>query len=75
MKFRIECEMEDRWVPHFLAMLKKMEQYGGLGCSREVAIFVDGDGDFRPKFAWRKNLKDDAKPIKDNDGNVLYDAG
>ena len=51
-KFTIECEMKERWIPHFLGMLKKMEQLGGLGSSRPVGIFADGDGDFHPKFKW-----------------------
>lgn len=49
-KFRIECEMKDRWIPHFLAMLKYMEYLGNIGSSREVTLYADGDGDFRPKF-------------------------
>ncbi len=75
MRFRIEVDMQDRWVPHFLAMLKYMERLGNLGGSREVAIYSDGDGDFRPKFKWRKSLPSDAKPVKDRDGHHFYDAG
>jgi hypothetical protein len=72
--FTIECTMRERWVPQFLSMLKYMEQLGGLGGSRKVAIYSDGDGDFRPKFSfsidWSK-----VEPIEDNNGNRLYDAG
>lgn len=67
--------MKDRWVPHFLAMLKYMEQLGGMGSSRKVALYSDGDGDFRPKFKWDESLPFDAEPIIDNDGDRLYDAG
>ncbi len=66
--------MRERWVPHFMSMLKYMEQLGGLGGSREVGIYSDGDGDFRPKF----NFSIDAavvKPKSDDKGNRLYDAG
>jgi hypothetical protein len=59
MKIIIECEMKDRWVPHFLGMLKTMWNLGNLGGSRVVAIYSDGDGDFHPKF------KIDGKDIKD----------
>lgn len=75
MKFTIEVEMKDRWVPHFLAMLKYMEQLGGLGSSRRVALYSDGDGDFRPKFKWDGSLPSDAKPFFDNGGDRMYDAG
>jgi len=67
--------MKDRWIPHFLAMLKRMEEYGGQGSSREVVIYADGDGDFHHKFNWNKSLPNEAKPIRDKDGDVLFDAG
>jgi len=73
--FSITCTMNSRWVPHFLAMLKYMQQLGGLGGSRKVAFYSDGDGDFRPKFEWDTNLPSNATPIKDEDGNRTYDAG
>ncbi len=75
MKFIIEVEMKDRWVPHFLAMLKYMQYLGGVGSSRLVSFMSDGDGDFRPKFKWSPALKDDALHIKDEGGNRTYDAG
>ena len=75
MKFTIEVEMEDRWVPHFLSMLKYMQRLGGIGSSREVTFYSDGDGDFRPKFQWNVCLPSDAEPINDDDGNRFYDAG
>lgn len=75
MKFMIQCEMKDRWVPCFLAMLKYMQQLGKLGASREVGIYSDGDGDFRPKFKWSPALSSDAKPTRNQNGDRLYDAG
>ena len=51
-----------------------MENYGQNGMSREVAFFADGDGDFQPKF--KHNVDFDIKePVRDDRGNVLYDAG
>lgn len=75
MKFIIECEMKDRWVPHFLAMLRYMQQLGSRGSSRIVSLYADGDGDFRPKFQWKGTLSAEAKPVKDDGGNRTYDAG
>lgn len=75
MKFTIECEMSDRWVSHFLAMLRYMQTLGGLGGSRKVSIYSDGDGDFHPKFKWDASLPSDAKPASNKDGDHLYDAG
>jgi hypothetical protein len=72
--FTIECTMSERWVPHFMSMLKYMEQLGGLGGSRKVTFYSDGDGDFRPKFNFSINWNK-VEPIEDNNGNRLYDAG
>ncbi len=74
MKFTIECEMNERWVPHFLSMLLHMEHLGIIGGSREVGIYSDGDGDFRPKF--RTNIDFEIQePSRNERGNHLYDAG
>jgi hypothetical protein len=73
--FTITCTMKERWIPHFLSMLKYMQQLGKLGGSRIVALYSDGDGDFRPKFDWEKELPDDIKPVEDANGDRLYDAG
>lgn len=67
--------MRTRWIPHFLAMLKYMQQLGSLGSSREVTFYADGDGDFRPKFEWDKELSSDAKPVRNNSGDAMFDAG
>lgn len=73
-KFTVECEMEERWVPYFLSMLNAMESYGIAGTSREVGIYSDGDGDFRPKF--KPDIEYEKKlPVKNEHGNIIFDAG
>lgn len=47
--------MRERWVPHFVSMLRRMESLGSLGSSRTVGIVSDGDGDFRPTFDFSVN--------------------
>ena len=76
--FTLECTMKKRWVSTFLSMLAYMEQLGGLGGSRKVALYSDGDGDFRPKFKITISNSIDIRrvpPKVDNDGDRLYDAG
>jgi hypothetical protein len=75
MKFTIEVEMKDRWVPHFLGMLRYMQNLGNLGGSRMVSFYADGDGDFQPKFTWNEDLPIDVHGVKDEDGNKTFDAG
>ena len=83
-KFIIEAEMEERWIPHFMSMLKHMERLGEMGSSRKVTLYSDGDGDFRPKF--NADIEFEIKPPVEDDGdyvdgvckrcgNRLYDAG
>lgn len=74
-EFTIKATMRNRWIPHFLSMLKYMQYLGGVGSSRKVSIFTDGDGDFRPGFEWDDSLPSDAKPVEDKDGDRFYDAG
>ena len=59
----------------FLSMLKYMQHLGNIGSSRVVAFYSDGDGDFRPTFEWDKELPCDVKPVNDDRGDRLYDAG
>lgn len=78
--FTITVTMRKRWVPHFLGMLKRMQYLGGIGASRKVAIYSDGDGDFRPKFSWPNYLPEPAAPKvgaddRDNVRDQLFDAG
>jgi hypothetical protein len=80
MKFTIEVEMAPRWVPHFITMLKYMQYLGGVGSSRNVTFFADGDGDFRPKFkfkrSWFRSVPvASVKPVIDTNGHRKYDAG
>lgn len=74
VSFTVQCEMEKRWVPQFLAMLKYMQQLGSQGSSRTVALYSDGDGDFRPKFKWESKLPSNATPFYDVNGDRTYDA-
>lgn len=50
VEFDIHCKMNKAWANEFLSFLKTIESFGKLGCSRTVALYADGDGDFRPKF-------------------------
>ena len=75
MKFTIEIDMADRWVPHFLGMLQYIEHLGKIGSSRRVTFYADGDGDCRPQFKWDNTLSTIADPKTDINGHRLYDAG
>ena len=50
VEFDVHCKMNKAWANEFLSMLKAMQSCGALGVSRRVAIYSDGDGDFRPQF-------------------------
>ncbi len=76
VEFTIRCRMAERWVPHFLGMLRKMQNLGAIGSSREVAIYSDGDGDFRPRFNWPNELPAIALPrMERRSGDTFFDAG
>lgn len=68
--FNIKVTMEERWIPHFCSMLKRMEHNGKIGHSEYVGLYSDGDGDFRPIFNIDTDF-DTVPPAKDN----KYDAG
>ena len=80
--FFIHARIEERWIPYFIAFLKKMQENGERGHSETLAFFSDGDGDFRPQF---KFLVDDEieaasrtvtpKQVNPDWGMKLYDAG
>lgn len=75
-KFIIECEVPERWVNDFCAMLNSIQSFGSIGHSGVVGIYADGDGDFRPKF----NIQTDwdmSKATKLDKFNpmTIYDAG
>lgn len=67
--------MRDRWVPHFLGFLKRLESLGKMGASRATAIYADGDGDFQPKFTWDTDIAPAQAYSEDADGGQLFDAG
>ena len=73
-EFTIKVKMQDRWIPQFLSMLQHMQYLGGIGSSREITFFSDGDGDFRPTFSWDIECEL-ADPLNDTDGKRYYDAG
>ena len=73
-EFTIKVEMKDRWVPHFLGMLKYMQHLGDIGGTRTVSFYSDGDGDFNPSFEWDIEVEP-AEAIIDDGGDRTYDAG
>ena len=79
--FDVTCTMNVRWAEQFLGMLHQMQRLGSMGSSRNVTIFADGDGDFRPKFQLNsdeiiQNELRIAEPIHtDKSGNTFFDAG
>ena len=58
-----------------VCVISYMEYLGGIGSSRRVTLYSDGDGDFRPKFEWDRNLSADAETIEDCGDHRLYDTG
>lgn len=72
-EFNINVEMEERWIPHSMSMLKEMERCGHIGTSRIVSMFADGDGDFRPKFKADIDFEQ-VEPRQFADRRI-YDAG
>lgn len=74
----IKMTCRRRWVPDFLSMLEHMQYLGNIGSSREVAIYSDGDGDFRPKFDFL-DFDGDFEAVKPRrvspNGDVMFDAG
>ena len=74
--FTVTCTMKVRWARQFLAMLRRMQQLGSWGSSRNVTLFADGDGDFRPKFEWSDvGPLTLAEPVSDQGGDAVFDAG
>jgi hypothetical protein len=75
-RFIIECEVPERWVNDFCAMLENMQYFGEQGHSGVVGIYDDGDGDFRPRFDIKTDF-DIAKAVKLNKFKPMsiYDAG
>ena len=73
--FTIECSMDERWVPYFCSMLKRMERNGKIGHSEVISFMSDGDGDFRPVFNFSMD-SERVPPLESSEGiKVLFDAG
>lgn len=73
-EFTIKVKMKERWIPHFMSMLKYMESLGDKGSSRFVTLFADGDGGFRPKFETDIDFEI-VEPVRDEKGHRTYVAG
>ena len=75
-KFIIECEVPERWVNDFCAMLMTLQSFGQQGHSGVVGIYADGDGDFRPAFNIQTDF-DQTKAVALNKFKpmTIYDAG
>ena len=78
----IDVVMEERWIPHFISFLKRLERDSNIGRSEIVGFLADGDGDFRAKFVFEEADSDDLiesfmrKPSKYHEvADVVYDAG
>lgn len=57
VEFTVKCRMNERWVNDFCSMLKYMESCGNMGHSAIVGFYSDGDGDFRPKFEFDREVE------------------
>lgn len=75
--FTLECEMEERWIPYFLAFLEDMQACGNIGHSEILGFYADGDGDFRPKFTIKeiKYQRPKFPFYKETKTLDIYDAG
>ena len=53
-----------------------MQRLGGIGSSRYVTIYSDGDGSFRPIFRWDDDLPEPAGWMRESKGgDTLFDTG
>lgn len=48
--FTLKCKMRKEWKGPFVDMLKRMQYLGGIGSSRMLSFYSDGDGSFNPVF-------------------------
>lgn len=69
--FGLFIDVKDRWRQELLDMLDSMQACGDMGCSREITFYADGDGDFRPRFAFDTSL---FKPTT-GELKLKFDAG
>lgn len=84
VEFDVHCKMNKAWANEFLSMLKLMENNGNAGHSGYVAIYSDGDGDFRPNFETKFNFEEKSICHWNNSNSLeevfhsfdgFYDAG
>lgn len=91
VEFDVHCKMNKSWANEFLSFLKYVEKLGELGSSRTVALYADGDGDFRPHFdtkldfasrepidvvsEFEKGVKDGSLSGNAYRADYLFDAG
>lgn len=74
VEFDVRCKMNRAWANEFLSMLKAMQSCGVLGVSRRIALYSDGDGDFRPNFTTDYKYTE-RQPIAVGADTDLFDAG
>lgn len=74
VEFDIHCKMNRAWANEFLSMLKAMQVCGNIGASRRIALYADGDGDFKPKFSTDFKYTE-RQPIPVASDTDLFDAG
>lgn len=91
VEFDVHCKMNRAWANEFMSFLKQLEKLGELGSSRTVALYADGDGDFRPHFdtkldftprepidvvgEFEKGVKDGSLSGNAYRADYLFDAG
>lgn len=76
VNFTIKASMSERWVPHFLGLLREMQTLGNVGSSRTVGFYADGDGDYRPTFEWDTDAEPaPATTTKPMQTDSFWDAG
>ena len=51
-KLTVEFDVTEAQALSLMAMFRYCNQLAGVGSSRYVAFYADGDGDFRPKCKW-----------------------
>ena len=78
VEFDVHCRMKKCWANEFLSFLSLMQELGEAGCSRLKGFYIDGDGDFKPKFThnfkdFQKTTSIKSKPLED--GIDIFDAG
>jgi hypothetical protein len=81
IKMRIELEVTEPQALTLQAMFEYMHQLSGLGGSRYIAFYADGDGDFHPKPEITfdqpvRQLTDEMKKaaiVEDDHGHRKYD--